>query len=195
MFPMWLWLSKPMVPFWGRCTTHFSLFSWGLGCSLGVRGFDPWPCWINISLSFFRVDIATPADTHTHTHTLTHTHTHTPRPQLEDVKLVSLLIHFGASVTQKDGRGAKFDFARWWSSEGFGMQWNAVCSTHHEVGALVPMKCNLTPTNLRGMEKGPWSIFRAVVYLCFPWTEWCTIVSLGKYDQSLLTQTSAGSAS
>ena len=31
--------SKPMVPFWGRCTTHFRL----LGCSLGVRDFDPWP--------------------------------------------------------------------------------------------------------------------------------------------------------
>ena len=31
------------IPFWGRCTTHFSLVSWGLGCSLGVRGFDPWP--------------------------------------------------------------------------------------------------------------------------------------------------------
>ena len=26
-----------MVPFWGRCTTHFSLSLWGLGCSLGVR--------------------------------------------------------------------------------------------------------------------------------------------------------------
>ena len=35
--------SKPMVPFWGRCTTHFSLFQWGLGCSPGVRDFDPWP--------------------------------------------------------------------------------------------------------------------------------------------------------
>ena len=35
--------SKPMVPFWDRCTTHFSLFWWGLACSLGVRGFDPWP--------------------------------------------------------------------------------------------------------------------------------------------------------
>ena len=34
--------SKPMVPFWGRCTAHFSLFQWGL-CSL-VRAFDPWPC-------------------------------------------------------------------------------------------------------------------------------------------------------
>ena len=22
---VWLWV-KPMVPFWGRCTTHFSLF-------------------------------------------------------------------------------------------------------------------------------------------------------------------------
>ena len=32
--------SKPMVPFWGRCTTHFGLFLWGLGCSLGVRAFD-----------------------------------------------------------------------------------------------------------------------------------------------------------
>ena len=35
--------SKPMVPFWGGCTTHFSLFEWGLGCSLGLRDFDPWP--------------------------------------------------------------------------------------------------------------------------------------------------------
>ena len=35
--------SKPMVPFWGRCTTHFSPFLWGLGCSLGVRDVDPWP--------------------------------------------------------------------------------------------------------------------------------------------------------
>ena len=33
--------SKPMLPFWDRCTTHFSLFWWGLGCSLGARGFDP----------------------------------------------------------------------------------------------------------------------------------------------------------
>ena len=32
-----------MVPFWGRCTTHFSLFEWGLGCLLGVLDFDPWP--------------------------------------------------------------------------------------------------------------------------------------------------------
>ena len=36
--------SKPMVPFWRRCTTHFSPFCCGLGCSLGVRAFDPWPC-------------------------------------------------------------------------------------------------------------------------------------------------------
>ena len=35
--------SKPTVPFWDRYTTHFSLFQWGLGCSLGVRGFDPQP--------------------------------------------------------------------------------------------------------------------------------------------------------
>ena len=27
--------SKPMVPLWDRCTTHFSLFQWGLGRSLG----------------------------------------------------------------------------------------------------------------------------------------------------------------
>ena len=34
--------SRPMVPFWGRCTTHFSLFSgdW----DVGARDFDPWPC-------------------------------------------------------------------------------------------------------------------------------------------------------
>ena len=37
--------SKPMVPCWDRCTTHFCLFEWGwgLGRSLGVQGFDPWP--------------------------------------------------------------------------------------------------------------------------------------------------------
>ena len=34
-----LWV-KPMVP---RCNTHFSLFQWGLGCSPGVRDFDPCP--------------------------------------------------------------------------------------------------------------------------------------------------------
>ena len=32
--------SKPMVTSWGRCTTHFSLLQWGLGC--GVRAFGPW---------------------------------------------------------------------------------------------------------------------------------------------------------
>ena len=37
----WRWV-KPMEPSWGRCPTHFSLFWWGLGCSLGVRDFDPW---------------------------------------------------------------------------------------------------------------------------------------------------------
>ena len=31
------------IPFWARYTTHFSLFYWGLGCSLGVPAFDPWP--------------------------------------------------------------------------------------------------------------------------------------------------------
>ena len=35
--------SKPMVPFWDRCTTYCSLFQWGVGCSLGLRDFDPWP--------------------------------------------------------------------------------------------------------------------------------------------------------
>ena len=28
-------MSRPMVPFWGRCTTHFGLFWWGWGFSLG----------------------------------------------------------------------------------------------------------------------------------------------------------------
>ena len=32
-----------LVPFGGWCTTHCSLFLWGLGYSLGVRDFDPWP--------------------------------------------------------------------------------------------------------------------------------------------------------
>ena len=31
------------VPFWDKCTTHFSLLWWGWGCSLGVGGSDPWP--------------------------------------------------------------------------------------------------------------------------------------------------------
>ena len=33
------------IPFWlvGEFTTHVSLFKWGLGCSLGVRAFDPQP--------------------------------------------------------------------------------------------------------------------------------------------------------
>ena len=35
-------VSKPMV--WARCTTHFSLFWWGFGCSPGARDFDPQPC-------------------------------------------------------------------------------------------------------------------------------------------------------
>ena len=32
----WLWLSKPTVPFWGRCTTLFRTY-------LSGRDFDPWP--------------------------------------------------------------------------------------------------------------------------------------------------------
>ena len=31
------------IPFWGRRTTHFSLFQFGLGCSLGVQGFEMEP--------------------------------------------------------------------------------------------------------------------------------------------------------
>ena len=31
------------IPFLGGCTTDFSLFLSGLGCSLGVQVFDPWP--------------------------------------------------------------------------------------------------------------------------------------------------------
>ena len=42
-FTVWLWVKTNGIPFWGRCTTHFSLFEWGLGCSLGVRDFCPWP--------------------------------------------------------------------------------------------------------------------------------------------------------
>ena len=44
--------STPMVPFWGRCTTHFSQFQWGLG-SLGVRGFDPLATWTIPTFRFF----------------------------------------------------------------------------------------------------------------------------------------------
>ena len=36
--------SKPMVPFWSRCTTHVSLFSVAIGMFTGGRDFDPWPC-------------------------------------------------------------------------------------------------------------------------------------------------------
>ena len=32
---------KPMVPFWAKCTSILAYFR--LGCSLGVRDFDPWP--------------------------------------------------------------------------------------------------------------------------------------------------------
>ena len=32
---IWLRLSKPMVPFWGRCTTHFILFFVGIGMFTG----------------------------------------------------------------------------------------------------------------------------------------------------------------
>ena len=39
----WLWVKSNGIPVWGRCTTHFSLFWLGLGCSLGVWDFDPWP--------------------------------------------------------------------------------------------------------------------------------------------------------
>ena len=38
---IWPWVNTNGIPFWGRCTTDFSLFWWGLGCSLEVRGFDP----------------------------------------------------------------------------------------------------------------------------------------------------------
>ena len=42
---MWLWVKTNGIPFWGMCTTRFRLtFSWGLGCSLEARDFDPWPC-------------------------------------------------------------------------------------------------------------------------------------------------------
>ena len=29
--------SKPMVPFWGRCTAHFSLIQWSFGMFTGGR--------------------------------------------------------------------------------------------------------------------------------------------------------------
>ena len=45
---MWLWLSKPFwIPFWlGLVNSPHILepiLVVGLGCSLGVRDFDPWP--------------------------------------------------------------------------------------------------------------------------------------------------------
>ena len=49
--PVWCkaYLKWPVdtngIPFWGRCTTHFGLLQWGLGCSLGVQDFDPWANW------------------------------------------------------------------------------------------------------------------------------------------------------
>ena len=33
--------SKPMVPFWDRCTTHFSV-DWDVDWRYDL-GFDPWP--------------------------------------------------------------------------------------------------------------------------------------------------------
>ena len=35
--------SKPMVPVWGRCTTHFSLFCWEWDVHWGYLDFGPWP--------------------------------------------------------------------------------------------------------------------------------------------------------
>ena len=37
----WLWVKTNGTTFGGRCTTHFRLFLLGVGCSLGVRDFDP----------------------------------------------------------------------------------------------------------------------------------------------------------
>ena len=39
---IWPWFKTTGLML-GQVTTHFSLFQWGLGCSLGVQGFDPWP--------------------------------------------------------------------------------------------------------------------------------------------------------
>ena len=38
--PIWLWLSKP---FWDPMFILEPILVVGLGCSLGVRAFDPWP--------------------------------------------------------------------------------------------------------------------------------------------------------
>ena len=38
--------SKPMVPFWGRCTTQFRTYfsgDWAVHWGYDL-GFDPWPC-------------------------------------------------------------------------------------------------------------------------------------------------------
>ena len=46
------------IPFWlvGEFTTHFrTYFSWGLRCSLGVRAFDPWPCYFSMSVWSFSI--------------------------------------------------------------------------------------------------------------------------------------------
>ena len=40
--PIWLWV-KPMVPFWGRCTTHLRTYFSGDWDVHWVRDFDPWP--------------------------------------------------------------------------------------------------------------------------------------------------------
>ena len=41
----WLWVKTVMVSHFGVGAPPFeNLFWWGLGCSLGVWGFDPWPC-------------------------------------------------------------------------------------------------------------------------------------------------------
>ena len=49
-----LWLSKPMVPFWGRCTTHSTRFSGDWDVHWGYAlGFDPQPdvCFLFASTS------------------------------------------------------------------------------------------------------------------------------------------------
>ena len=57
---IWLWLSKRMGSHFGvgEFTTHFRQFWWGLGCSLGVWAFDPWPFVTGKEFNYLKVESA-----------------------------------------------------------------------------------------------------------------------------------------
>ena len=51
--------SKPVLPFWGKIIL---VYLWGLGCSLGVRAFDPWPFVDDCMFVLWRAATRRPSD-------------------------------------------------------------------------------------------------------------------------------------